>query len=116
MQTRVAAQRSLQTTKSRVSGPLRNVTAHGQAVAATTQGKLSTKLVPVQGTQLELISTPPQPEHPPLLFLHGAGHAAWCWAEHFMPWLAEQGLECHALSFRGHVRTHCAIVSSHKMV
>ena len=68
------------------------------------EGKLSTKLVSVQGAQLELISTPSQTAHPPLLFLHGAGHAAWCWAERFMPWLADQGLECHALSFRGHVR------------
>ncbi|NTV62641.1 MAG: alpha/beta hydrolase [Oscillochloris sp.] len=37
----------------------------------------------------------------PLLFIHGAWHAAWCW-EKFLPYFAEQGYECHALSLRGH--------------
>ena len=38
----------------------------------------------------------------PLLFLHGAYAAAWCWDEHFLPWFAAKGFECHALSFSGH--------------
>ena len=53
--------------------------------------------------QLEVISY--QPEHKtfdtPLLFVHGAWHAAWCWEE-FLPYFAEQGYEAHALSLRGH--------------
>lgn len=53
---------------------------------------------------LEILSSaPPQPlpELPPLLFLHGAYTAAWCW-EHFLPWFAAAGFHCHALSFSGH--------------
>jgi pimeloyl-ACP methyl ester carboxylesterase len=41
----------------------------------------------------------------PLLFVHGAWHAAWCWGEHFLPWFAERGWECHALDLRGHGET-----------
>ncbi len=41
--------------------------------------------------------------HPvPLLFVHGAWHAAWCWDEHFLDFFAERGYGCYALSLRGH--------------
>jgi non-heme chloroperoxidase len=38
----------------------------------------------------------------PLLFVHGAFTAAWCWAENFLPFFAEHGFSSHALSLRGH--------------
>ena len=38
----------------------------------------------------------------PLLFVHGMFHAAWCWAEHFLPFFAQHGYTAHALSLRGH--------------
>ncbi|MEJ2309307.1 MAG: alpha/beta fold hydrolase [Gammaproteobacteria bacterium] len=38
----------------------------------------------------------------PVLFVHGMWHAAWCWAEHFLPYFAEHGYVSHALSLRGH--------------
>ncbi|RLC62921.1 MAG: alpha/beta hydrolase [Chloroflexi bacterium] len=38
----------------------------------------------------------------PLLFVHGMWHAAWCWAEHFLPYFAQHGYLCYALSLRGH--------------
>ncbi len=38
----------------------------------------------------------------PLLFLHGAYAAAWCWDEHFLAYFAERGHACYALSFSGH--------------
>jgi pimeloyl-ACP methyl ester carboxylesterase len=38
----------------------------------------------------------------PLLFVHGAFTAAWCWAEHFLPFFAEHGFTSHAVSLRGH--------------
>ena len=38
----------------------------------------------------------------PLLFIHGAYTAAWCWDEHFLPYFAELGFTCHALSLSGH--------------
>jgi len=53
---------------------------------------------------LEVLHRAPQqarPATPPLLFLHGAYTAAWCW-EHYLPWFAAAGFDCHALSFSGH--------------
>ena len=42
-------------------------------------------------------------EHPvPLLFVHGALHAAWCWDEHFLDFFAAQGYRAIAVSLRGH--------------
>jgi pimeloyl-ACP methyl ester carboxylesterase len=38
----------------------------------------------------------------PLLFVHGAWHGAWCWAEHFLDYFAAQGYAAHAVSLRGH--------------
>ncbi|MCX7176428.1 MAG: alpha/beta fold hydrolase [Proteobacteria bacterium] len=38
----------------------------------------------------------------PLLFIHGAYTAAWCWEEHFLPWFAAQGYPSYALSLSGH--------------
>jgi pimeloyl-ACP methyl ester carboxylesterase len=41
--------------------------------------------------------------HPaPLLFVHGAWHAAWCWDEHFLSFFADRGYRALALSLRGH--------------
>jgi pimeloyl-ACP methyl ester carboxylesterase len=41
--------------------------------------------------------------HPvPLLFVHGAWHAAWCWDEHFLDFFADRGYRAVAPSFRGH--------------
>lgn len=38
----------------------------------------------------------------PLLFIHGAYTAAWCWEEYFLDWFAEQGYFSYALSLSGH--------------
>jgi pimeloyl-ACP methyl ester carboxylesterase len=38
----------------------------------------------------------------PLLFIHGAWHAAWCWDVHFLDFFARNGFHAHALSLRGH--------------
>jgi pimeloyl-ACP methyl ester carboxylesterase len=38
---------------------------------------------------------------PPLLFVHGLGHGAWCW-EQWMDTTAEAGWPTYALSLRGH--------------
>lgn len=37
----------------------------------------------------------------PLIFLHGSFHAAWCWAEHYLPYFATLGYPAAALSWRG---------------
>jgi non-heme chloroperoxidase len=55
---------------------------------------------------LEVISRQPpakvSPRNTPLLFLHGAYAAAWCWDEHFLTFFAGHGYACHALSVSGH--------------
>ncbi|MGB0712540.1 MAG: alpha/beta hydrolase, partial [Gammaproteobacteria bacterium] len=43
-----------------------------------------------------------QADLPPLLFVHGGYVAAWCWAEHYLPFFAARGYECAAVSLRGH--------------
>src|SRR5258708_40064417 len=41
--------------------------------------------------------------HPtPLLFVHGAWHAAWCWDENFLGFFADKGYRPLAVSLRGH--------------
>ncbi|CAI0451033.1 unnamed protein product [Linum tenue] len=42
-----------------------------------------------------------QIENPPLVFVHGSYHAAWCWAEHWLPFFASSGFDCYALSLLG---------------
>lgn len=53
---------------------------------------------------LELIERRPDgaPKATPLVFVHGAWHAAWCWDEHFLPYFASNGYACTAVSLRGH--------------
>jgi alpha-beta hydrolase superfamily lysophospholipase len=54
---------------------------------------------------LEVISRKPQSgdaKATPLLFIHGAWHGAWCWDEYWMPYFAQKGYACYALSLRGH--------------
>ncbi|XP_057966741.1 uncharacterized protein LOC131156939 isoform X2 [Malania oleifera] len=38
---------------------------------------------------------------PPLVFVHGSFHAAWCWAEHWLPFFSRSGYDCYALSLLG---------------
>ncbi|OWM69942.1 hypothetical protein CDL15_Pgr025791 [Punica granatum] len=38
---------------------------------------------------------------PPLVFVHGSYHAAWCWAEHWLPFFSSRGFDCYALSLLG---------------
>ena len=55
---------------------------------------------------LEVLAKVPNGKKPvhetPLLFIHGAYTAAWCWEEHFLPWFADQGYFSYALSLSGH--------------
>jgi hypothetical protein len=54
--------------------------------------------------KLEVISKlPSRPRGaPPILFVHGAWHGAWCWDEFFLDYFADHGYAAHALSFRAH--------------
>lgn len=52
----------------------------------------------------EVLSMDPAEDagRPPILFVHGLRHGAWCWQEHWMPELARRGWPVHAISLRGH--------------
>ena len=60
-----------------------------------------------QSSQLEVIRRPARQARglPPLLFVHGAYAAAWCWDEYFLPFFSDRGYDCHAVSLRGHGRS-----------
>lgn len=53
---------------------------------------------------MELISRLPEVDsgRTPILFVHGAWHAAWCWDVHFLAHFARHGYPAHAVSLRGH--------------
>ncbi len=51
---------------------------------------------------LEVIAATSNVTRPdPILFVHGAWHAAWCW-ENFLPYFAQHGYATYAVSLRGH--------------
>ena len=54
--------------------------------------------------QLEVITSKPKSSASPtpILFVHGAYCAAWCWDEYFLPYFAKHGYTAYALSLRGH--------------
>ncbi|MBF0604992.1 MAG: alpha/beta hydrolase [Nitrospirae bacterium] len=53
---------------------------------------------------LEMITHEPTGPKKPvdLLFVHGICVGAWVWDRHFLPFFAQQGYRCHAVSLRGH--------------
>ncbi|PON87864.1 Alpha/beta hydrolase fold [Trema orientale] len=40
-------------------------------------------------------------ENPPLVFVHGSYHAAWCWAEQWLPFFSAHGYDSYAVSLLG---------------
>jgi pimeloyl-ACP methyl ester carboxylesterase len=54
-------------------------------------------------TSLEIVERHPRADEgrPPLLFVHGLGHGAWCW-EHWQAEAAAVGYPTYAVSLRGH--------------
>ncbi len=54
--------------------------------------------------ELEIISRYPSgsTHSTPLLFVHGACHAAWCWDVHFLDYFVQHGFATHAVSLREH--------------
>ena len=59
--------------------------------------------------KLEIISKLPSRrcDAPPILFVHGAWHAAWCWDEFFLDHFAAHGYAAHAVSLRAHGGSEC---------
>ncbi|KAI7754476.1 hypothetical protein M8C21_027295 [Ambrosia artemisiifolia] len=40
-------------------------------------------------------------KQPPLVFVHGSFHAAWCWSEHWLPFFSDNGFDSYAVSLLG---------------
>jgi Alpha/beta hydrolase family len=40
-------------------------------------------------------------DKPPIIFLHGSFHGAWCWQEKYIPYFVSLGFPCVAFSWRG---------------
>lgn len=59
---------------------------------------LSMEFIEQKGAETEGITG-----DPPLVFVHGSYHAAWCWAEHWLPFFSSRGFDCYALSLLGQV-------------
>jgi pimeloyl-ACP methyl ester carboxylesterase len=78
--------------------------------AATTVVRRWDTAWPVQRRELETISAHPEgwadlpraERRPPLLFVPGAGGAAWNYAEHWLGAAVRRGYPAHAMSLRGH--------------
>lgn len=41
---------------------------------------------------------------PPLFFIHGVLHGAWCWETWFIPYFTRAGYDCYAIDLPGHGR------------
>ena len=66
---------------------------------------IKTEYVPLSsGVTMEIISTMANPRasrgKPPLLFIHGSLHAAWCWVENYLPHFSGLGYDSVAISLR----------------
>jgi len=68
--------------------------------------------LPTTGVTAQIICSRPSPNSipkttkttaskPPLVFLHGSFHGAWCWQEHWAPYFSKQGYRCISMSWRG---------------
>jgi pimeloyl-ACP methyl ester carboxylesterase len=58
---------------------------------------------PTKPTHLEVLATEvPDTNRPPLLFVHGLAHGAWCYNEHWQDAAADRGYSSYAVSLRGH--------------
>lgn len=83
---------------------------HDSLRKPTTVMRLWDWSLPPTGVRREVLSVTPEgwmaaprrKRKPPLLFVHGLAHGAWCFAEHWLPAAAERGFPAYALSLRGH--------------
>jgi pimeloyl-ACP methyl ester carboxylesterase len=57
-----------------------------------------------QSARLEIVSRlPAKPRAAtPIVFVHGAWHAAWCWEDNFLNYFSDLGFACYAVNLRGH--------------
>lgn len=66
------------------------------------------QIVLPNGVKAQVISSVPvdtgsssPSKKPPIVFLHGSFHGAWCWQEQYIPFFAKKGYPCVAFSWKG---------------
>lgn len=62
---------------------------------------LNMEVIFQKGSDKDLDKKTERGEIPPLVFVHGSYHAAWCWAEHWLPFFSRYGFDCYSLSLLG---------------
>uniref|UniRef100_A0A7S4LBB4 AB hydrolase-1 domain-containing protein n=1 Tax=Eutreptiella gymnastica TaxID=73025 RepID=A0A7S4LBB4_9EUGL len=76
----------------------------GSCAMMATSGTVEPCSLPLStGITMKYLSCEPtKPSTLPLvLFVHGSLHGAWCWAKHWMPYLANHGIGSVAINLRG---------------
>lgn len=68
----------------------------------TAEPSRSTAATPARRPELRHAEPATPTDRPPLLFVHGLAHAAWCWDESWLGRAAERGWSAHALSQPAH--------------
>ena len=60
-------------------------------------------ILPTTNIKAQVISCVPtkKTNKPPIIFLHGSFHGAWCWEEKYIPYFVKEGYPCVAYSWRG---------------
>lgn len=76
------------------------------AAGASVSSGVTTRFVDLPGRGLRMGYAVAGPRSgadakPPLVFVHGAFHASWCFEEHWLEHFAERGHEAYAVSLRG---------------
>lgn len=77
-----------------------------RSIVSSVSSAATTRLVPLPtALKMEVVQmgpqSPPTPEKPPIVFVHGSMHAAWCYTKFFQPWFSERGYLTYAISLRG---------------
>jgi pimeloyl-ACP methyl ester carboxylesterase len=85
---------------------LRNsLSEHDSSLSTIHESQLTLK----SGLQVQVLSCPANHANslssssslPPIVFIHGSFHAAWCWAEHYLEYFSSLGYPVIAYSLRG---------------
>ncbi|KAJ0692359.1 putative chloride peroxidase [Helianthus annuus] len=59
---------------------------------------LNMEVIYQKGVQTKTKTLDEKQQQPPLVFVHGSFHAAWCWSEHWLPFFSENGFDSYAVS------------------
>ena len=92
----------------------------GEVLGGKSAGHYSGLVTTIEDTRtsvppsLEVIKKLPDKDQgkPPVLFVHGLGHGAWCW-HNWLEFVAGAGYPAYAVSLRGHGQSAGSLLGSH---